>query len=82
MQWNLKNGIRLGTINDEVMHALVGAKCRVMSIGVESGNDTTLAIVRKPLSIKMLYEKSEIIRKYPKMYVPVSYTHLTLPTKA
>ena len=69
MQWNLKNGIRLGTINEEVMHALVAAKCRLIAVGVESGNDTTLAIVRKPLSIKMLYEKSEIIRKYPKMYV-------------
>jgi len=69
LQWCLNNGIRLGTINDEVMHALVAAKCRLISIGVESGNDTTLAIVRKPLSIKMLYEKSKIIQKYSEMYV-------------
>ena len=69
MQWDLKNGIRLGTINDEVMQALVEAKCRLFSVGVESGNDTTLAIVRKPLSIKMLYEKSRIIQKYSEMYV-------------
>jgi len=67
--WNLKNGIRLGTITEEVMHALVTSKCRYVSIGVESGNDSTLAIVRKPLSVKMLYRKSEIFQRYPKLYV-------------
>jgi hypothetical protein len=51
------------------MDALVAAKCRLIAVGVESGNDTTLAIVRKPLSIKMLYEKSEIIQKHSEMYV-------------
>lgn len=71
--WNVQNGIRLGTINEEVMHAMVLAKCRTVSIGVESGNDTTLAIVRKPLTIKMLYEKSEIFQKYPELYVKGNY---------
>lgn len=69
LQWNLKNGIRLGTLNDEVVGALVGAKCRLISIGAESGNDETLAIVRKPLSVKMLFEKSQIFHKFPELYV-------------
>lgn len=69
MVWNLLNGIRLGTINDEIMEALAGSKCKLISIGVESGNDTTLAIVRKPLSIKMLRKKNEIIRRHPEVYV-------------
>ena len=71
--WNLLNGIRLGTINDEVMSGLVSSKCRLISIGVESGNDSTLKIVRKPLSIKMLYRKAEIIHKYPDLYVKGNY---------
>ncbi len=69
MVWNLLNGIRLGTINDEIMDALAGSKCKLISIGVESGNDSTLAIVRKPLSIKMLRRKNEIIRRHPEVYV-------------
>jgi len=71
--WNLLNGIRLGTINDEVMDSLVKSKCRLISIGVESGNDSTLAIVRKPLSIKMLYRKAEIIHQHPELYVKGNY---------
>lgn len=71
--WAMSNGVRLGTLNEEVVHALVGAKCRVISVGVESGNDSTLAIVRKPLSVKMLYRKSEIFQKYPDLYVMGNY---------
>ena len=69
MVWNLLNGIRLGTINDEIMEALAKSKCKLISIGVESGNDSTLAIVRKPLSIKMLRTKNEIIKRHPEVYV-------------
>ena len=71
--WSMQNGVRLGTLNDEVMHAMVMSKCRNISIGVESGNDTTLAIIRKPLTIKMLYEKSAIFQKYPELYVQANY---------
>ena len=67
--WNLENGIRLGTLNDEVIHALVAAKCGGISVGVESGNDKTLALCRKPLSVNMLYRKAELLRKYPELYV-------------
>jgi anaerobic magnesium-protoporphyrin IX monomethyl ester cyclase len=71
--WNLTNGIRLGTINEEVMHAMVGAKCRSISVGVESGNDVTLAIIRKPLSIDMLHKKAELFRQFPDLYVKGNY---------
>ena len=71
--WAIQNGIRLGTLTDEVTHAMVLAKCRTVSIGVESGNDTTLAIIRKPLTIKMLYEKTAIFQKYPELYVKGNY---------
>ena len=69
LTWSLANGIRLGTINDEIMDAMVKAGCRIISVGIESGNDKTLAIVRKPLSIKMLYEKTKIIKKHADLYV-------------
>jgi len=68
VSWYLENGIRLGTINEEVMKKLVAAGCRSMSLGIESGNDSTLKTIHKPLSIKMLYEKMAIVNKYPEMY--------------
>ncbi len=71
--WNMTNGIRLGTINEEVMHAMVGAKCRSISVGVESGNDVTLAVIRKPLSIDMLYKKAELFKQFPDLYVKGNY---------
>lgn len=67
--WNILNGIRLGTITEEVMDKLAKAGCRLISVGIESGNDSTLRTVRKPLSMKMLYEKMKIIKKYPEIYV-------------
>jgi len=71
--WYLANGIRLGTIDEEIMDKLIRAGCQLISIGVESGNDRILRAIRKPLSLKMLYEKVEIIRKYPQMYVKGNY---------
>ena len=71
--WYMSNGIRIGTLTDEVLHAMADAKCRGFSVGVESGNDETLAIIRKPLSIKMLYRKAEIFKKYPEIYVIGNY---------
>ena len=71
--WNILNGIRVGTITDEVMDGLVSSGCRLISIGVESGNDTTLKIVRKPLSVKFLHKKAEIIHRYPELYVKANY---------
>lgn len=71
--WSIQHGIRLGTLVDEVMHAMILAKCRAVAIGVESGNDTTLAIIKKPMSVKMLYRKSEIFKKYPELYVRGNY---------
>ncbi len=73
LTWNLLNGIRLSTLHDEVLSAMVAAKCRGFSVGVESGNDKTLAIVKKPLSIKMLYRKAELIQQYPELYVTGNY---------
>ena len=73
LNWSILNGIRLGTLNEEVIHAMVNAKCRLIAIGVESGNDQTLAIVKKPLSVKMLYQKSEIFKQYPELYVMGNY---------
>ena len=71
--WILENGIRLGTLNEEIIHALVAAKCQVIYVGVESGNDKTLAMCRKPLSVNMLYKKAELLRKYPELYVTGNY---------
>jgi len=69
LKWNMLNGIRLGTINDEILDALVSAKCLSISVGVESGNDSTLAMIKKPLSLKMLYKKAEMFQKYRQLYV-------------
>jgi radical SAM superfamily enzyme YgiQ (UPF0313 family) len=40
-----------------------------MSVGIESGNDSTLAMIKKPLSMKMLYKKAEMFQKHPQLYV-------------
>ena len=69
LEWSIQHGIRLTTLTDEVMHAMVLAKCRMIAIGVESGNDESLKIIKKPMSVKLLYSKSELFKKHPELYV-------------
>ncbi|HBR15965.1 MAG TPA: hypothetical protein DD723_10595 [Candidatus Omnitrophica bacterium] len=67
--WTLDNGIRLVTLNEEVIEKLLGAGCRLISVGVESGNAEILRKIRKPLTLEILYEKAALLHKYPDLYV-------------
>ncbi len=67
--WSLDNGIRLGTITEELAENLVAAKCRMISVGVESGNKEILHKIKKPITLPILYKKMEMMQQYPEIYI-------------
>jgi len=69
LTWSLDNGVRLLTLDGELIDNLIKSGCRLISVGVESGNEEILRKIRKPLTIKALYEKMELLHRYPELYV-------------
>lgn len=69
LTWSLDNGVRLLTLDEELIEGLIKSGCRLISVGVESGNEKILRKIRKPLTIKALYEKMQVLHRYPELYV-------------
>ena len=67
--WCLANGIRLMTITEELAENLVASGCRLIAVGVESGNKDILHKIKKPLTLPGLYKKMEMMKKYPEIYI-------------
>ena len=67
--WSLNNGIRLMTITEELAENLIAAGCKLIAVGVESGNKEILHKIKKPLTLPGLYKKMEMMKKYPEIYI-------------
>lgn len=51
MSWSLPSGIRLDTIDREMIEAMAGAGCYSLAVGIESGSDRVLKLMRKGLTV-------------------------------
>ena len=71
--WSLDNGIRLGTITEELAENLVASKCSLISIGIESGNKEILQRIKKPITLPILYKKMEMMAQYPEIYIKANF---------
>ena len=71
--WSLDNGIRLGTITEELAENLVASKCAMISIGIESGNKEILHRIKKPITLPILYKKMKMMAHYPEIYIKANF---------
>ena len=71
--WSLDNGIRLGTITEELAENLVASKCAMISIGIESGNKEILHRIKKPITLPILYKKMKMMAQYPEIYIKANF---------
>lgn len=62
--WTLDNGVRLLTLDREVLDHLVRAGCRLISIGLESGNAEMLRQIRKPVTVEAAYRQMTLLHEY------------------
>ncbi len=62
--WTCPNGIRLDTLNDEMVEAMKSSGCYVISAGIESGSDRILNYVKKRETTKVMMEKVRMIQRH------------------
>jgi len=61
--WMCPNGIRLDTINEDILNLMKKSGLYSVSVGIESGSDRIRKLMKKNLSTKTITEKVELIHK-------------------
>ncbi len=61
------NGVRLSTLDEEILHLLEKAGCYSLGLGIESGSPKTLKDMRKAQSIDEIKEKVNLIHRVTKI---------------
>ncbi|MBU0477138.1 B12-binding domain-containing radical SAM protein [bacterium] len=73
LTWSMGNGIRIGSLNEKIMKKMVKSGCTYFSIGIESGDQSILKEMRKPLTIELLKKKVKLLHKYPEIYYRANF---------
>ena len=61
LSWCCPNGVRLDTLDEELLLTMKGSGCYSLSLGIESGDDEVLAAIRKHLTTSRVREQVELI---------------------
>jgi len=64
LTWNPVNGVRLDSLDAEMLAIMARAGCYAMHVGIEAGNQKILDNIKKELTKKEIKEKVELITKY------------------
>jgi radical SAM superfamily enzyme YgiQ (UPF0313 family) len=56
--------VRANCIDDDLMEAMISSGCKVVSLGVESGNDEILKRVKKGTTVQLIRKAVDTIAKY------------------
>lgn len=56
---------RVNNIDDEIVEHVVEAGCKIISVGIESGNDEILKQIRKGTTVELVRKATSIISKHP-----------------
>jgi anaerobic magnesium-protoporphyrin IX monomethyl ester cyclase len=61
--WTCPNGVRLNTLDEEILSAMKKAGCYAVAVGVESGSQRVLDNMRKGLTLEEIRSKIGAIRR-------------------
>lgn len=64
---SLPNGIRIDSLDEELLRLMERAGCYSLSIGVESGSDRILKMLQKNLTTKEIEDKARLVKRYTKI---------------
>lgn len=62
MSWSLPSGVRIDTLDAEMLDAMEQAGCYSMALGIEFGSDRILALTRKGIDTAMVRERLDLFR--------------------
>lgn len=63
LPWTCPNGLRLDTLDEELLLAMKAAGCYEVSVGIESGDQRILDAMQKKLTLDVVEEKIKLINK-------------------
>ncbi len=69
MAWACPNGLRLDTLDADLLRLMEQAGCYSMAVGIESGSDETLASIEKHLDTKTIRRQIELIKRETRIRV-------------
>ncbi len=73
LTWSIGNGIRLGSLTDELLQKMAESGCTYFSLGIESGDPEILKKIRKPLTLPMLRKGIELLQRHPQIYYRANF---------
>lgn len=62
--WTCPNGVRIDTLDEEMLSQMISSGCYALSIGIESGSDRILKLMKKSLSVQKIKEKIDMLKKF------------------
>lgn len=62
MTWSLPAGVRIDSLNREMLELMEKAACYSMALGIEFGNQRIMDITKKKLTLEMVREKLELFK--------------------
>lgn len=62
MSWSLPSGVRIDTLDEELLDQMEKAGCYSLALGIEFGSNRTLALTRKGLTVELVREKLKLFR--------------------
>ena len=63
VSWTCPNGVRMDTLDREMLRAMKESGLYFLSVGVESGSDRVLERIKKNLTVERMEEKIRLIRE-------------------
>lgn len=63
ISWCCPNGVRLDTLDLEILKLMKQAGCYYISVGIESGSDRILKLMKKSLDVKKITRQIKLIRQ-------------------
>ena len=64
ISWAVPNGIRMDTLDDEILTLMKETGLYLISLGIESGTDRILSLMKKNMTIEKIKRCVELIKKY------------------
>jgi len=62
--WECSNGVRLDTLDDEVLDIMYNAGCRYVAVGIESSSNQILKDMKKNITTETIIEKLDLIKRH------------------
>jgi len=69
LSWSCPNGVRLDTLDRELIQAMEASGCYSVAVGIESGSERVLTAMKKSLNIDTVREKVALIKAHSRIKV-------------